>query len=77
MDQAGNAMPEKYDISSETMPAFSKDTTSKGTCCCLHPSSFKWSHQGHIIMGTEVSSIQAVTTLEIYCAPELSRWRCN
>lgn len=39
MDQAGNAMLEKYDISSETMPTFSKDTTSKGTL--LLSTSFK------------------------------------
>lgn len=39
MDQAGKAILEKYDISSETMPAFSKDTTSKGTL--LLSTSFK------------------------------------
>lgn len=54
--------PEKYDISSETMPAsFSKDTTSKGTLLLSTSFKLQMIPSGHIIMGTEVSSIQAVT----------------
>lgn len=64
MDQAGDAAREKYDISSETNPDFSKDTISKGTS--LSSASFKLCdnmramEKATSVMGTEVSSILAV-----------------
>lgn len=65
MDQAGNAAHEKYDISSETNPDFSKDTISKGTS--LLSVSFKLFDnmramvKATSVIGTDVSSILAVT----------------